>query len=63
MLSYLHLHPGAEEWTVDRCGVEQTYRVNYFKRSDDEFYSEVSPTNVSGFKDQLLSKMRRFFFM
>lgn len=54
---------GSEEWTIERCGTAQQYRVNYFKRDDDEFFSEVAPTNASGFKDMLLSKLRRFVFM
>jgi hypothetical protein len=58
-----HCLAGVEEWGVDRCGLAQTYRVNYFKRADDEFYSEVEPTNAAGYKDLLMSKLRRFVFM
>ncbi len=55
------MHSGAEEWVVNRCGIHQTYRINYFKREDDEFYSEIVPTNWTGIRDQLLLKFKRLF--
>lgn len=42
----------AEHWTVLRCGVLQTYRINFYRGQDgDSFFARVSPTNASGAVD------------
>lgn len=42
----------AERWTVHRCGVQQTYRINFYRGADgDSFFARVSPTNASGAVD------------
>lgn len=42
----------AERWTVNRCGAQHTYRVNYFRGEDgNSFFTKVVPLEAGGVVD------------
>jgi hypothetical protein len=58
-------HPtAAERWTVDRCGVDVSYRINYFrhKTDGDYFYAKVMPPlSMAGAADYARIAWRRLW--
>lgn len=52
---------GSEVWTVDRCGEEVPYRVNFFCQDGDVFFAKVVPMKAVGLYNMMKFEFRNWF--